>query len=308
MTFHQEDVERPWDRPLQWFVKDRGSRSAHILDYETAAGDTALCGKLFAEIAWQGGDRPRAVCLGCQNRLGAHEAGEWQRRALHEFERYREAELEAAELTARLKTANKLILDLEEQADSVMPTSDTPLHWYVRDAGSRAAHHLDYTRKTFDHALCGRAFGDILWEGEGRPRAVCRECQARLDGHEKKWWRCVATAEGRRRKAIEDPYELMKEEQKGLKQKIAHQRRELEKLQAWATRTKKARSHASPTARQVPKGRRGTQSGSVPRLPRSGSSLPKNYRIPTITVVSGGLPGQGKASVMLGLEPVLGRG
>ena len=59
---------------------------------------------------------------------------------------------------------------------------DRPLRWYVRDTGSQSAHLLDYQCSTDDHALCGRAFGEIQWQGDQRPRAVCRACRKTVAG------------------------------------------------------------------------------------------------------------------------------
>ena len=86
--------EDAWAQPLLWVVKDRWSRSAHLLDYEIAAGDTALCGRPFGEIAWQVGERPRSVCRQCQERSPAHEAREWQRRAVDQAARRVQTESE----------------------------------------------------------------------------------------------------------------------------------------------------------------------------------------------------------------------
>src|SRR5690625_4724527 len=63
---------------------------------------------------------------------------------------------------------------------------------YVRDKAS-AAHIWDYVGERQDHALCGHPYQDpIVLDGPGRPRAVCRACQALSASAEAARWREIA--------------------------------------------------------------------------------------------------------------------
>src|SRR6478609_1048958 len=103
--------------------------------------------------------------------------------------------------------------------------SEDPLYYYVRDKGSAVAHHWDYLRSRTDHALCGHAYQGAVWEGEDRPRAVCRACQALLPSHEARWWRAKA-------EALMEEVELLGLEAERLRQEITNQRGQLRHLNA----------------------------------------------------------------------------
>ena len=62
-------------------------------------------------------------------------------------------------------------------------------YYFVRDKGASVAHHWDYQHSRPDHSLCGAPFQGPVWEGEIRPRSVCRACQALLAPHDARWWR-----------------------------------------------------------------------------------------------------------------------
>jgi hypothetical protein len=63
---------------------------------------------------------------------------------------------------------------------------------YVRDKGP-AAHIWDYLKNRSDYALCGKGYRDpVLLEQAGRPRAVCRACQALSPRAEAAAWRSIA--------------------------------------------------------------------------------------------------------------------
>jgi len=96
--------------------------------------------------------------------------------------------------------------------------SGDPLYYYVRDKGSAVAHHWDYLRSRSDHALCGHPYEAPVWEGEDRPRAVCRACQALLPAHEAGWWR-------RKAEAIQSEFDSLRPETDDLRKRVA----ELEK-------------------------------------------------------------------------------
>ncbi len=288
-----------WVRPLHWFVRDQGSGVAHLLDYECATADHALCGRPFGEIRWQGDERPRAVCRRCQERLSKHEAGEWQRRAEAEAARRREQEAELQAIRSRLRRAERTILDLEAASTAFDPEVIV-LHWYVRDRGSRSAHHLDSEREALDHGLCGRPFDEILWQGAERPRAVCRACQAHLEAYEKRWWQRVAAAEHARRTALEEAQSRSDEQRRSLEQKIENQRLA---LKGFNERVRSAKpSNLKPPRPTPSSGKRSKRSlaHDLPRLTKqtrsrtSESWLPEGYKLPTIRVVPGGLPGHGK--------------
>ena len=89
-----------------------------------------------------------------------------------------------------------------------------PLYYYVRDRGSAVAHHRDYLGSRIDHALCGHPYRAPVWEGEDRPRAVCRACQALLPRHEAQWWRTKADA-------FQVELESLRLETEGLRTRVA---------------------------------------------------------------------------------------
>lgn len=193
--------------------------------------------------------------------------------------------------------------------------SDDPLYYYVRDKGSAIAHHWDYLRGRNDHALCGHPYRGATWEGEDRPRSVCRACQAMLPAHEARWWKARA-------EVLQDELDFLVSEAQGLRAEIVklkkhaeNQRQQLRQLNA--TRGQKplaqggradGRSPKKPAARSS--GKRGRKSKSAPdnsreavemRLreetgPLAAANISARWR-PTaghIRVVRGGLPGLGK--------------
>ncbi|BCO83712.1 hypothetical protein MINTM011_20470 [Mycobacterium paraintracellulare] len=63
---------------------------------------------------------------------------------------------------------------------------------YVKDKGP-VAHIWDYLKDRTDHALCGHGYQDpLVIEERGRPRAVCRACQALSPRAEVVQWREIA--------------------------------------------------------------------------------------------------------------------
>jgi hypothetical protein len=63
---------------------------------------------------------------------------------------------------------------------------------YVKDKGP-AAHIWDYLRTRRDHALCGHGYQEpVVLEESGRPRAVCRACQALSPQAEAARWQEIA--------------------------------------------------------------------------------------------------------------------
>jgi len=198
------------------------------------------------EVEWQGSARPRSVCRLCQERSPAQESREWRLRAVKQASLSTMAELEVAQLSARLVVAEKKVARLQSQLQVTSQTGDLPLHWYVRDKGSRAAHQLDFERETLDHALCGRPFSDIVTQGEDRPRAVCRACQERLDCHGKRWWQQQAATAQQARIAAEKAHELVVDAKQRQDRKVANQRRALAGL------TGSRAAHWGPPRRQRP--------------------------------------------------------
>lgn len=174
-----------------------------------------------------------------------------------------------------------------------------PVHWFVRDAASRVAHHLDYEVVALDHALCGHPFGAIRWEGPERPRAVCRRCEVRLDTHESRWWQREADVERARQVALEQSSAEMDERIRYLEAKLANQRKaihELEKRLKSLNWERAGRESSARLSAKIPKSGAPTNSArqTTGITERSRSWLPKAYKSPRITVVSGGLPGHGK--------------
>lgn len=108
--------------------------------------------------------------------------------------------------------------------------SDDPLHYYVRDKGSAIAHHWDYVRSRKDHALCGHPYRSPVWEGEDRPRAVCRACQALLPPHEARWWRTRAQAALAELESLSLETEHLRARVAELEQRVENQRRQLRQL------------------------------------------------------------------------------
>src|SRR4051812_3931247 len=121
-----EDAKRSatWDRPLQWFVKDAASRVAHVLDYRCDAADTALCGHAFADIQWQGEERPRSVCRMCQEAMPGQSASEWERRAVAATAGWTAAEARGDDLSAQLRSAEQAIQGLRAEIMAVDSSGD----------------------------------------------------------------------------------------------------------------------------------------------------------------------------------------
>lgn len=150
-----------------------------------------------------------------------------------------------------------------------------PPYYFVRDKGSRVAHHWDYERDRRSRALCGHEYAqEIIFEGYKQPSRVCRACQDVLPRFEAKWWRqtaqkaanCCAELEQRcataerelkhSRSQIERlTYQLGHSEGRieALQVKVANQRKNLHDLQsarAAANRATKAVRNRSDHTRQ----------------------------------------------------------
>jgi hypothetical protein len=158
-----------------------------------------------------------------------------------------------------------------------------PPYYFVRDKGSRVAHHWDYERDRTNHALCGHEYeGEILFEGGMQPSRVCRACQEALPRFEAKWWRGVAQKLASRSTSLEQrcataernlkqsrsqvehlTYQLGLSEGRieTLKEKVANQRDNLKALQtvrAAANRAAKTvRDHPAPAKSTTPPTRGG---------------------------------------------------
>lgn len=153
--------------------------------------------------------------------------------------------------------------------------SDT-LFYYVRDTGSRVAHHWDYTRNRTDHALCGHPYsGTNPWESTERPRALCLACQALTGPRELSW--------------LKSAVERMKDEHRQLTERCQAQELELRNLRRKTENQRVrliAQDAALATARRL-------ASATAPKVPKSSTTV-TNRQPPRIRVVSGGLPGLGK--------------
>lgn len=162
-----------------------------------------------------------------------------------------------------------------------------PLFFYVRDKGSRVAHHFDYRRSRRGYALCGHAYLDeIVWEGEQRPRAVCRACQALVGPYELRWWRSRAEDLGRQLSDLDGSHRELVRRYDELKQHAENQRRELARYQRKLTAT--AGEGRPKAAEQTSR-----KSAQSPRL-QNVKKRRRTRQPPPIVVVSGGLPGLGK--------------
>ena len=166
--------------------------------------------------------------------------------------------------------------------------SGDPLHYYVRDKGSAFAHHWDYARSRPDHALCGYPYQSPVWEGEARPRAVCRACQALLAPHEARWWRKKA-------EALQAEVEALTIRIAVLKQGAAVQRKEMRRRKANPPKSKVIQpDNSKPDNSKEAVARRVRETS--PNL-MSAADIPSRWPRPSgrnVRVVSGGLPGLGQ--------------
>lgn len=149
-----------------------------------------------------------------------------------------------------------------------------PPYYFVRDRGSRTAHHWDYERDRSTRALCGHEYEDeIIFEGPERPSRVCRACTEELPRFEARWWRdeAIKTAahcaqlQERWANAHRDvqvsrtqieklTYQLGRAEERigALEAKIANQRKNLNDLQsARAAAKRAANASQSQSGRKV---------------------------------------------------------
>ena len=196
--------------------------------------------------------------------------------------------------------------------------SGDQLYYYVRDRGSSYAHHWDYARSRSDHALCGQPYGGPVWEGEARPKSVCRACQALLAPHEASWWRTKAEALLAETVSFEAQVDELRERVAELEELVARQRVHLRQLNTKVQSQPPGRGDGHVTSsgslkRPKSKRRRQARSGGTGapdnsreaitrRLqnqsgPLAAAEIPTSWRRPpgrSVRVVSGGLPGLGK--------------
>lgn len=144
-------------------------------------------------------------------------------------------------------------------------------NWYVRDDGSRVAHHLDYSSPELDHALCGHPFNEILSQCAERPRAVCSNCQDLMDRHDATWWEQEAGRRADGLAALRDEKEKVETD---LRSRLGAARAQVNRLgdQVAKLRAKALRDEA--------------------KLVAARAKLPPQSKRPS--VVSGGLPSMGK--------------
>jgi hypothetical protein len=193
-----------------------------------------------------------------------------------------------------------------------------PLYYYVRDKGSAVAHHWDYLRSRTDYALCGHPYQAPVWEGEDRPRAVCRACQELLPPHEARWWRTKAEALQAELESLRLDTEALRTRVAELERHVDNQRSQLRHLNAKrgaGDRASVADNRASGVSRTKPRakssGKRKGQKKGKPdntreavtrRLreapgPLSAADISTGWRRPSagpVRVVRGGLPSLGK--------------
>ena len=179
-----------------------------------------------------------------------------------------------------------------------------PPYYFVRDKSSRVAHHWDYLRSRDDHALCGSIYRvAIAWHGEQRPRAVCRECQARVPEFDAQWWRDLAES---RDSEIEHLNQLVHQlksevsetddlktrvaslvsENEALKDRVDNQRRALAGLNKARVPGQSAPSTKKKSQTSIPKPK-------AKKVQQSTKAKPGHRQPPPIRIVSGGLPGLG---------------
>lgn len=159
--------------------------------------------------------------------------------------------------------------------------ADGPFY-YVRDAGSRAAHHWDYERDRTDHSLCGKPYVDpIAYEGHERPRTVCRACQALTGPHESRWWRERAEALLEEVASLKNATSSLRAELQRVRTHADNQRRQLAQLQ---------KSSGGAKTANAPR----TKAKSKKTKPKTPKAAAPTYRQPRIRIVSGGAPGLGK--------------
>jgi hypothetical protein len=187
-----------------------------------------------------------------------------------------------------------------------------PPYYYVRDKGSAVAHHWDYLRSRTDHALCGHPYQGATWEGEDRPRAVCRACQAVLPRFDARWWRSRAEALQTEGASSQRQSEDLRKQISLLEKRITDQQNELRRLnQDLAARrrgssadnspgaaTSKIKVKPRPSKRAMPDN---TRDAVDRRLrdgagPLSAANIPPRVTRPVgaVTVVPGGLPSHGR--------------
>lgn len=176
--------------------------------------------------------------------------------------------------------------------------ADSP-YYYVRDKGSRVAHHWDYARDRTDHALCGYAYQEPVWEGTVRPRAVCRACQELLPAHEVRWWRQKAETLQAELDSLTQETDALTARVGELENHVAHQRRELSRLQRKSAAQgrpgsgKRSRRTAVPDNRREAIARRLREEEADPL---AAADLPAAWRTPLgrRRPVLAGLPGLGR--------------
>lgn len=174
--------------------------------------------------------------------------------------------------------------------------SEDPLHYYVRDAGSRVAHHWDYTRDRSDRALCGHHYARPVWEGTDRPRWVCRACQDLVAPHEARWWRQRAEDLQIEVNGLNARVQDLQKRLNRLGNELSEQRRVVKDL-------KRRLKQLSTTSRKgsTPTAPDNSQEAVATRLkaltgPLSAANVSSTWRTPAgrVRIVPGGLPGHGK--------------
>ncbi len=164
-----------------------------------------------------------------------------------------------------------------------------PPFYYVRDKGSRVAHHWDYDQDRSWRALCGHSYTDaIAWQGETRPSRVCRACQELLPLYEVRWWKQTAEETSAQCRHLAEELATARGRINQLQTKVDNQRRTLRRLQT--PKAKQQKQGGPPPAKRDSRGfdpslMQPDVAGRKSRASKVGNRF---------QVVSGGAPGLGK--------------
>ena len=187
-----------------------------------------------------------------EKRLPVHDATEWQRRAETQLEARSESEVREQELATQLLQAEETISALTAQVGVLQGGTSFPAQWYVRDETSPAAHILDDARRPYDQAICGHAFASIRWQGEARPKAVCKSCQENKAEHERQWWQRLAQSERAEREEMEASWVALRHQLDEQQELISRQWNTIDRLKSRLTGPKPSTQKPSKRRRQPP--------------------------------------------------------
>jgi predicted nucleic acid-binding Zn-ribbon protein len=152
-----------------------------------------------------------------------------------------------------------------------------PPLYFVRDRGSRVAHHWDYEGDRNYRALCGHVYtSEIAFEGYTRPSRVCLTCQELAPKFEAKLWRQIAEKADAKRTQLQQRIDIAQRDLQRRQRHIAHLNRQLGAARQRNATLQRKVENQQATLRQLQAALKNAKRGAQPRRGRESGTKVKH--------------------------------